>query len=319
VCFYKIGVCIIRKVYEYEEKRVFKKRPWFLNFISTRAIKKDILIHIEDRRAEMGAPSLDITTTPILILDQTIDGYKHPIDIRWYEPENEQVKPIIFYFHGGGWFGGSLNIVHNYCKALSEKSNSIVMSVGYSLIPEHPFPQGIEDSYKAMLYGLSLADEKGIDLERVIVSGDSAGGNIAAVMSILALERQDFVISHQLLIYPMIDVFNLDTKSLLDEGYMRDGMKAIREIYTGDKTLYKHPYVSPSMYNQMDQMPRTLVAVAEIDGLRDQGLAYADALDKAGVETETVIFKGKGHAFIDKTGHEPAVIDLLNEISAFVN
>ncbi|MDA3846755.1 MAG: alpha/beta hydrolase [Vallitaleaceae bacterium] len=309
---------MISKVYEYAEKRQFNKRPWFVKVVSTRAIKKDIIMNIDARRAEMGALSSDITTQPIKVYDETIDGYKHPITVRWYEPEYHEPRPIIFYFHGGGWYGGNLDNVHNYCKALSEICQAVVLSVGYSLIPEHPFPHGMEDCYKAMLHGLSLSDEKGIDLSRVIVSGDSAGGNLAACMSILSLERQDFDISHQLLIYPLVDVVNLDTPSLIQEGYMRSGLKALRQIYTSDLELYKHPYISPIMYQNLDKLPKTLVALAEIDGLRDQGMAYAQALDTAGVEVKTVLFKGKGHAFIDKTGNEPAVVDLIEEISTFI-
>lgn len=307
------------KIYNYDKKHKFARTKMMVRFMSDNAMKRIFLNTLEVQRKGMGAPSKDITNRPVEIEDIKINGYADDIDLRIYKPEKKGVKPLICYFHGGGWYGGSIDIVNHFCMALADKCNAVVTSVNYHLMPEYPFPNGMEDCYQSILYAVSQWEYLNIDVNQVMVAGDSAGGNLAVAMGILALERREFKIHSQLLLYPVVDVVNLDLKSFRQEVYMAKGLKNIRELYVTDVISYGHPYVSPMNYSFIEKLPRTFIAVSEIDGLRDQDLLFAEKLDKAGVEVECVLFKGKKHAFIDGIGYEEAATDVLEEIANFVN
>ena len=154
----------------------------------------------------MGGDPRDITTRPIIINNETIQGYKNEMGVRIYSPEGDTIRPLMMFYHGGGWIGGSLKAVEEYCKAVSDQADCVVISVDYHLAPEHPFPEGLEDSYTAIKWAVANRNRLHIDEKRIIVSGDSAGGNFSAVICLMAREKKEFSIWKQILIYPGTDL-----------------------------------------------------------------------------------------------------------------
>jgi len=293
-----------------EMMKTFARMPAFL-------IKILFRMNLKKIRSGMGGESRDITRRTVRWEDRTIGGYADDLRIRVYTPDGDATRPLMMFHHGGGWFGGSIDAVEDFCKGVADQADCVVISVDYHLAPEHKFPTGIEDSYKALQWAIGHADELRIDPGRVTVGGDSAGGNIAAVLTAMANDRRDVSIGRQVLIYPAIDnTFGGIRKSFPGAA---SPFEAVMKLYLGDKRLSDHPYVSPNMYADLPSLPEALIAVGELDGLRVTSLAYAEALDDSGVGVEFIVYKNANHAFIDDTGNNDNADHLATEIARFVN
>ncbi|MGL5692752.1 MAG: alpha/beta hydrolase, partial [Peptostreptococcaceae bacterium] len=166
--------------------------------------------NVKKLRSMMGGVSKDISTRPIDIEDKNIKGYKNDIRIRVYKPEDDVKRPVMIFIHGGGWFAGSIDAVHDYCKAVSDRADIVVISVDYGLAPENPYPTGLEECYEEIKWSFENKDDLNIDTDNIIVSGDSAGGNYSAILSIMARDRKDFNISKQILLYPATDMKSME-------------------------------------------------------------------------------------------------------------
>lgn len=291
-------------------KERFSRLPGFVASLLVRMNLKKI-------RDGMGGESRDITRLPIRVEDRMIEGHREEIRIRVYSPGRHTTLPLLMFHHGGGWFGGSVEAVEDFCKGVADWGHCVVISVDYHLAPEHKYPTAIEDSYKALLWAVAHADELGIDPKRVSVGGDSAGGNIAAVLTAMANDRKDLWIHRQILIYPAID----NTLEGLKENFPTTyrPFQAVMKMYVGNKRLLNDPYVSPNTYRFPRSLPGALIAVGELDDLRSTTLDYAKALDHAGVDVEFILYKNANHAFIDNTGNNPNADDLVLETSRFIN
>lgn len=224
------------------------------------------------------------------------------VPVRIYKPGGAGPLPVLVYFHGGGWVTGNLDLVDSPLRTLATEAPSIVVSVDYRLAPEHPFPAPLEDCYAVTRWVAANAASLGADPARLAVGGDSAGGNLAAAVAIKARDLAAFDITLQVLIYPVTDN-NLDTPSYLgySEGYglTREGMRWFWSHYCpeGDDPLacvLKAPDLSG--------LPRALVVLAEFDVLHDEGKAYADRLQEAGVATDVMFCEGMIHGFFRMTG-----------------
>lgn len=126
-------------------------------------------MNVDKIRDSMGGDSRDITTRPIVTKEEYIPGFKNQVRIQIYTPEIPEVRPLLVFFHGGGWIGGSLPAVENYCKGVSDQGNCVVISVDYHLAPEHPFPEGLEDSYAAIKWAVAHKDELNVDPNQIVV------------------------------------------------------------------------------------------------------------------------------------------------------
>lgn len=266
-------------------------------------------------RAMMGGKSRDITSRPITVEDRMIRGYARDIRIRVYSPEGNKKRPLMVFCHGGGWVGGSVEAVEDYCKAVADRGDCVVLSVDYHLAPEGPFPEGVEDAYKALQWGVSRARELNIDEERVSVSGDSAGGNFAAVLSLMARERGDVRIDKQILVYPATDLTNMAAGPDKTQNAFSEAML---ELYLEDMKKADHPHVSPAKCNNLTNMPKTLIAVGDLDFLFESSLAYSRKLHEAGNVVKFLLYRNTNHAFIDNTGNCPQAEDLIDEVARFL-
>ena len=232
--------------------------------------------------------------------DRRIPGPAGDIPIRIYAPEGRVPQPILVYFHGGGFVIGSLTSHDPICRLLAARIPAIVVAVDYRLAPEHPFPAAAEDAYAATRWVAEHAREIGGDPDRIAVGGDSAGGNLSAVVSLLARERGGPSLVHQLLVYPVVD-FSFETRSHIDnaEGYLltRALMDWFLGHYFSGPTPRKDTRFAVLREADLRGLPAATVITAEFDPLRDEGESYVARLRAAGVPVTLTRFDGMIHGF----------------------
>ncbi|MER5387705.1 alpha/beta hydrolase [Saccharopolyspora sp. NPDC002686] len=235
-------------------------------------------------------------------------------------------KAIIVYFHGGGWVLGDIDLQYDHLgRQLANMTQSTVVLVNYRKAPEHPFPTAIEDGY----VGLTWTDEHAAELAPegapLIVAGDSAGGNISAVMTLWARDKQGPKIDYQVLVYPVTDC-DLNTASYLaPENQLllsRDTMVWFWDHYIPDEQARENPDASPLRAASHAGLPPALVYVAECDPLHDEGVAYAKALEAAGVPVALEEAKGQMHAYFQMAkilpGYDEGVQLVAEHINEFI-
>ncbi|GEL78842.1 alpha/beta hydrolase [Tenuibacillus multivorans] len=226
------------------------------------------------------------------------DGYDIPI--RVYTPEGQGPFPVLIYYHGGGWVLGDLDLVDSCCRMLANETKRVVVSVDYRLAPEHKYPIPLEDCYNALEWVYANPIEIDGDATNVVVGGDSAGGNLAAAVSMMAKDSEGPPITAQVLIYPVTNL-SYDTSSYEEfaEGYGLDRsmMEWFGELYIRDEDDLYNPYVAPLTCEDLSGLPPAMVIVAENDVLRDEGLAYARRLKEAGVKMDAKLELGVVHGF----------------------
>jgi acetyl esterase len=239
------------------------------------------------------------------INDLHISKADYNIPIRIYKPQRDGVLPIVVYYHGGGWAKCNIE-THDYiCRYIAKGSNSIVVSVGYRLAPENKFPTGLEDCYDALVWIEKNAVTFNGDSSRIAIAGDSAGGNLAAVVSLLAKERQGPKILKQVLIYPNTDLTDTSQGSYkrYEKGYNleRRNVETFNRYYVNNENEWSNPHISPLLAEDVSGLPPALFIFAECDVLVDEGLRYAKKLKDAGVTVEYHVYKGMPHGFIGHT------------------
>jgi len=239
------------------------------------------------------------------IAELSAEGPHGPIPLRFYRPtlrsDDPAATPVLVYFHGGGWTIGDLDTHDVLCRQLANGSRCAVVSVDYRMGPEHRFPAAVDDCLAATYWVRRHADTLGVDAARLAVGGDSAGGNLAAVVALLAREAGNLPIAYQLLIYPATDMrCGHDSHAANGRGYL---------LETPTIAYYKGNYIddpahdldwraSPLLHPDLAKLPPALVLTAGFDPLRDEGLAYADALVAAGSSATYLCFDRQIHGFI---------------------
>jgi len=230
------------------------------------------------------------------------------IPLRLYTPEGDGPFPVLVYFHGGGWVVGDLESHDAVCRGLTNAANCLVVAVDYRLAPEHKFPAAAEDAYAATEWVAEHAAQLGGDADRIAVAGDSAGGNLAAVVALMARDRSGPRLVYQLLIYPVTDS-SLDTPSCHDnaQGYFLtlEGMRWFWNHYVRDEADRANPYAAPLRAEDLHGLPPALLITAEFDPLRDEGEAYGARLRAAGVPADLQRYDGMIHGFFSMA----AVVD----------
>ncbi|MUG72293.1 alpha/beta hydrolase [Paenibacillus validus] len=222
------------------------------------------------------------------------------IKVRIYRPEGEGPFPILVFFHGGGYVFGDLETVDRPCRNLTNAARSVVVSVDYRLSPEYKFPVPVEDGYAALEWVSNQASTFQGDASRIAVGGDSAGGNLAAVVAILAQERGGPTIVSQVLLYPVTD-FSCNSNSYKENGQgynlTEEDMLWFRKHYLGSEDDIQNVYVSPLLANSLSGLPPALILTAQYDPLRDEGAQYAARLKDSGVSVEYECYEGMIHGF----------------------
>ena len=221
------------------------------------------------------------------------------IPARVYADGTDGGRPILVWYHGGGFVIGDLETADRTCRKLARGTGAVVVSIDYRLAPEHPFPAGPDDCLAALQWMVDHAGELGGDPARIAVGGDSAGGNLAAVTAIAARDN-GVALRHQLLVYPVTDcTMSSASYESNGEGYLltADGMDWFIDHYLCGGADAKDPRVSPLFADDVKGTAPALVITAEFDPLRDEGEAYAERLRDAGVDVELHRFDGQIHGF----------------------
>jgi acetyl esterase len=248
--------------------------------------------------------------------DRMITGPESEIPIRVYRPRTDGTLPVLVYFHGGGWVIGGLDTHDGTCRLLCRETDCVVVSVDYRLAPEHPYPAAAEDSYAATCWVVEHAAEIGVDATRVAVGGDSAGGNLAAVVALMARDRGAPDLAFQLLIYPVTDA-DFSRASYVDnaEGYFLTtaSMRWFWGHYVPDEVIRREAYCSPHQAKDLAGLPPALVLTAEFDPLRDEGEVFAARLKEAGVATTVTRYDGMIHGFYSMTGLTETAFEAITE------
>jgi acetyl esterase len=232
--------------------------------------------------------------------DRMIPGADGEISVRVYTPEGTGPFPVLVYYHGGGWVIGNLDAYDPTCRALTNAVRCVVVSVEYRLAPEHKFPAAPEDCYAALQWVGANADGINGDPMRIAIGGDSAGGNLTAVVAQMSRDRGGVRPVYQLLVYPVTD-HGYDTPSYREnaDDYLltKDAMVWFWNHYLGSESDGNSPLASPLRADNLRDLPPALVITAEFDPLRDEGEAYAAKLRDAGVPVMLTRYDGMIHGF----------------------
>lgn len=249
--------------------------------------------------------------------DRTLDGPAGPIALRVYRPptDSDRPLPVVVFFHGGGWSVGDLDTYDGEARAHAIGTGAVVASVDYRLAPEHPYPAAVEDVWAATQWVASHADELGVDAARLAVAGDSAGGNLAAVVSQLARDAGGPQIVFQLLWYPAttwdssLPSFTENANAPVLGGA---AVKGFSRWYAGDLDLSDMPAtLAPARAVSLVGLPPAYIAVAGHDPLRDDGARYAELLTAAGVPVELHNAETLIHGYLGYAGVVPAATEAM--------
>ena len=235
------------------------------------------------------------------VSDTSITGPDGDVAVRIYRPiADAAALPVLVYAHGGGFVFCDLDSHDGLCRNLTNRLGAIVISVAYRLAPEDPWPAGAEDVYAAVRWAADNVDALGADISRIMVGGDSAGGNLAAVAALIARDRGGPELAGQLLLYPVIAAdFDTDSYRAFGQGYYnpKPALQWYWDQYVPTTTDRQHPYASP-LGAELTGLPPAVVVIAGHDPLRDEGMAYADALESAGVPVTRLLYDGGVHGFM---------------------
>jgi acetyl esterase/lipase len=232
--------------------------------------------------------------------DLEIRGGDGPIAVRVYRPNSTAPLPILVYAHGGGFVFCDLDSHDGLCRNFANLLPAVVVSVAYRLAPEHRWPAAAEDVHSVAQWAAGNAHRLGGDASRIVVGGDSAGGNLAAVTALMARDRGGPALAGQLLLYPMIAAdFHTESYRRFGQGFYNPSaaLQWYWDQYVPLQSDRTHPYASP-LHADLAVLPPTVIVIAGHDPLRDEGVAYADTLTAAGVPTVRCDFDGGIHGFM---------------------
>ncbi len=236
--------------------------------------------------------------------DQTIAGPGGPLPIRMYIPEGTGLFPVLLFFHGGGFVTGSLQSQDSICRALTNATPCITVSVGYRLAPEHPYPAAVEDGYAALQWVAEHAASIQGDPSRIALTGTSAGGTLAAAVTLMARDRGGPRLLYQLLCYPETTHNHVRFPSFEEYGHgyfiEKEGILLADTWYVPLGADQDAPYAFPLSAKDLHHLPPALVITAEYDPLRDEGELYAQRLREAGVLVTLTRYDGMIHSFLNQ-------------------
>ena len=246
---------------------------------------------------------------------------KNNIPMRVYHPSPRHELPLMIYAHGGGWVGGSLETHDNVCRRLAADSQFVVIAVDYHLAPEFPFPQPVEDMLEVLEWALENGEKYSYDTNRIVVCGDSAGGNLAAVLTNLARDQFPGIVKAQVLVYPITNVASIDTNSykIFASSFRLtyELMDWFRKAYaTADQ--WKDARCSPLLEENLSNLPPTLIITAAFDPLRDEGEAYGEKLKQAGNAVTISRFDGVLHGFFGNDTMGLEGLSAVREVAYFL-
>jgi len=259
--------------------------------------------------------------------DHKVSLGDYDIPVRIFMPSEETaVKKILIFFHGGGWVIGNIDSYTTVCSNMAKQTGHLVISVDYRLAPEYPFPAAPEDCYAVAKEIFSNASLFDVEQEDITLIGDSAGGNLAAVVSLMARDRGEFLPSKQVLLYPATGSNHSETSpypSIRENGtdYLLTSKRVNEfiDLYKSSDEDLMNPYLAPMLSKDLSKQPRTLIITAQYDPLRDEGEAYGKKLYAFGNEVEVYRMKDALHGFITLPRHFIHVRRSYDLINRFLN
>jgi acetyl esterase len=280
---------------------------------------------VKARRRKNDSDALIVSAKPSAALsveDRAIDGPGGSIPLRLYKPLATEPHSVLLFVHGGGWVVGGVESADPVARALCLASGALVVSPGYRLAPENPFPAAIDDVMACYEWILGEISAGRIASRGVFVSGDSAGGNLAAAICIQARERKLAQPAGQVLFYPVTDISRTNGPSYQSfaEGFLldREDMEWFIALYAPDEPMRKDPRASPLLAPDLSGLAPALILTAAYDVLRDEGEAYAAALREAGVEVEARRMGGLVHGFLSMSRFVPSSLRCARMAGAFM-
>ena len=252
-----------------------------------------------------------------------VPGKGGPIPVRAYRGVRTfpgEALPVQVYFHGGGWVIGDLDSHDWVCRAVANAANCAVVSVDYRLAPEHVFPAAFDDAVAATQWVAANAGLLNIDPARIMVGGDSAGGNLAAAVAIALRDEGAVKLRAQILTYPIVDVtFQYDERFEKGVALTNGGMRDFIDKYVPDTAQRRDWRCSPLFAQSLKGLPPALVLLAGFDPLYDEGEAYAARLRSEGVAVTLKEFPGQMHGFVSRPKMLPKSLDAIADIAAFMD
>ena len=251
-----------------------------------------------------------------VVADRTIAGPGGELAIRVYRPADDGSgsRPLVVYFHGGGFVLGDLRLGDWMCSQVAMTVGAVVVSVAYRLAPSHPFPAAVDDCYAAVVWAAQNASELGAQ-GPMGVMGESAGANLSAVVCLLARDRGGPDIAHQALLYPPTDMTRESSGAVDALIIPASETRAFRRLYLGDADP-RDSRVSPLLADDHGRLPPALIQVAEHDPLREDGIRYAAALRRAGVPVRLTEYIGMPHGYLNFPGVCRGAAQALAELCA---
>jgi acetyl esterase len=272
--------------------------PWVEQWIRKNPLQASPLEEItpeilELARGPVGFPS---TREIASVSDDEIDG----IPVRIYRNDGPPTG-IVVYFHGGGHVIGSIGLMDNVARELTHASGAVVISVGYRLAPEHPYPAGLDDCEKVTRWAHANAERFAVSSASLVVCGESAGGNLAAAVSLRLRDAGDVQLAGQVLIYPRVAGSRVFASHKEFSGLVIS-LKAVEQYwaaYSGGRNINDDPYAAPLVAKDLSGLPPALVILGGCDMLRDEGRAYAARLRREGIDVDEVCYRGQPHGFVN--------------------
>lgn len=261
------------------------------------------------------------------VIDRHVQGSDgHQIPIRIYIPKHEGKLPVFVYYHRGGWVFCNVKEADPVCRLLANHMECIVISVDYRLAPENPFPKPFNDCYDVACWASEHAHELGGDADRLIVGGESVGGNMTASVALRARDEKGPKIALQLMMYPVISsTLNEPAYAKSADQYFitKESMRFFWNAYAPTKAQAAHPYASPDLAEDLTSLPPAVVVTAEHDPLCDEGESYAMRLKEAGNSVKMDRIPGVVHGFLDLPMYEEQqklkwIAQIKEDVDAFL-
>jgi acetyl esterase len=251
-------------------------------------------------------------------IDHITDDVADGIRVRIYR-NDAPATGLVVYFHGGGHCIGSIGLMDNMARELAHGSGAAVVSVEYRLAPEHPYPAGVDDCEAVTRWALANTGRFDVPAERVAVAGESAGGNMAAAVSLRLQGATDVPLAGQVLMYPALDgegKAHRSREEFLGIVITRKQSEFFWSSYSGGRDISRDPFAAPLQAPSLEGLPPAFVALGGCDPLRDEGRAYAARLREAGVPVEEVCYAGQPHGFMNFG--VPAAVDAFRDVNAWL-
>jgi acetyl esterase len=255
------------------------------------------------------------------VTQQMVNGRHGEIPVRFYYPSTEKNLALILFFHGGGWVSGNFQTHDLMCRRIARDTGAIVLAVRYRLAPWFKYPTALEDCYDVLTWAVQNAVSLKANIHQVMVMGDSAGGNLAASVCLMARERGKPAIAGQVLLYPCTD--GTLSQPSIDRNanapiLTKEMMKCFVEYYARREYERLEPYFSPLLAQDLNNLPPALIITAEYDPLRDEGQAYARRLQESGNRVQVTDYSGMVHGFLSFPPFCRGALPAFAEIATYV-